>query len=63
MNTMFHDKDSHKYMWSAPGQGSIIDYIIHNGKLFTMVLDVKRFSRPRNWIQPLFSWKQNKTLA
>jgi hypothetical protein len=41
MNSWFQHKDSHKYMWSARGQRSIIDYIICNRKLSEMVLDTR----------------------
>jgi hypothetical protein len=46
MNTMFYYKDSHKYTWSARGQRCIIDYIICNENLFTMLLEVRCFLGP-----------------
>jgi hypothetical protein len=33
MNTMFDDKDSHKFTWEARNLRSIIDYAVCNRKL------------------------------
>jgi len=44
MNTFFRHKEIHKMTWSARGYRSIIDYILTNKKLSSLVYDTKVFS-------------------
>jgi hypothetical protein len=42
-NTFFRKKEIHKYIWSARGSKTIIDYIIVNRRLKNLVQDIKIF--------------------
>jgi hypothetical protein len=43
MNTWLEHKDTHKFIWNARGQRSIIDCVILNQKLSEMIVDYHVF--------------------
>jgi hypothetical protein len=47
MNIFFQHKHAHKYIWSARGSRSIIDYIICNQKTANLILDVRVYRGPQ----------------
>lgn len=42
-NTFFRKRDIHKYTWTARGQRSLIDYVLVNNKMKSLVQDVRVF--------------------